>query len=46
MPTRAGEYDPDRLIQPSDVAELVAGVLSMPRTAEVTEISVRPMRKP
>ncbi len=39
-------YDPDRLIQPSDVAELVAAVLSVPRTAEVTEITVRSMRKP
>jgi NADP-dependent 3-hydroxy acid dehydrogenase YdfG len=39
-------YDPDRLIQPSDVGQLVAGVLSMPRTAEVMEIVVRSMRKP
>jgi NADP-dependent 3-hydroxy acid dehydrogenase YdfG len=39
-------YDPDRLIQPSDVGQLVAAVLSMPRTAEVTEITVRSMRKP
>ena len=40
------EYDPDRLIQPSDVAQLVASVVTMPRTAEVTEIVVRSMRKP
>ena len=39
-------YDPGRLIQPTDVAQLVVGVLSMPRTAEVTEITVRSMRKP
>jgi NADP-dependent 3-hydroxy acid dehydrogenase YdfG len=40
------QYDPDRLIQPSDVAQLVAGVLSMPRTAEITEIAMRSTRKP
>jgi NAD(P)-dependent dehydrogenase (short-subunit alcohol dehydrogenase family) len=40
------QYDPDRLIQPSDVAQLVASVISMPRTAEITDIAVRSMRKP
>jgi NADP-dependent 3-hydroxy acid dehydrogenase YdfG len=39
-------YDPARLMQPTDVAEMVAAVLSMPRTAEVTEICMRPMLKP
>jgi NADP-dependent 3-hydroxy acid dehydrogenase YdfG len=45
----AGEgrrYDPDSMIQPDDVAELVVTALALPRTAEVTELSVRPARKP
>ena len=39
-------YVPDRLLQPEDIAELVVGVLTLPRTAEVTDVSLRPMRKP
>ena len=39
-------YDPARLLQPSDVAEMVAAVLSLPRTAEVTEVAIRSMRRP
>jgi NADP-dependent 3-hydroxy acid dehydrogenase YdfG len=39
-------YVPERLLQPSDVAEIVTAALSLPRTAEVTEIFVRPMMKP
>jgi len=38
-------YRPERLMQPSDVAELVLAALRLPRTAEVTEIAVRPMLK-
>ena len=38
-------YAPDRLMQPSDVATMVLCALSLPRTAEVTEISIRPMFK-
>jgi NADP-dependent 3-hydroxy acid dehydrogenase YdfG len=37
---------PQRLLQPSDVAEIVSAALSLPRTAEVSEIAVRPMMKP
>jgi len=40
------EYHPDRLIQPDDVASVVVGALLLPRTAEVTDIHVRPMLKP
>jgi NAD(P)-dependent dehydrogenase (short-subunit alcohol dehydrogenase family) len=36
---------PDALIQSEDAAEMVVGALSLPRTAEVTEIAMRPMRK-
>ena len=39
-------YAPGLLLQPEDVAEAVAGALALPRTAEVTEIMIRPMRKP
>jgi NADP-dependent 3-hydroxy acid dehydrogenase YdfG len=39
-------YDPARLMQPTDVAEIVAAVLTLPRTAEVTEVSLRSMLKP
>lgn len=39
-------YDPGALIQPEDVAALTVQVLSMPRTVEVTDISLRPLRKP
>ncbi len=38
-------YQPERLMQPSDVAEVVLAALILPRTAEVTEIAVRPMLK-
>jgi NADP-dependent 3-hydroxy acid dehydrogenase YdfG len=39
------EYRPEHLIQPSDVAQMALHALSLPRTAEVTEIAMRPMRK-
>jgi NADP-dependent 3-hydroxy acid dehydrogenase YdfG len=39
-------YDPSRLAQPSDIAQIVAAVLNLPRTAEVTEIAIRSMLKP
>lgn len=38
-------YPPELLIQPEDVASLVLHALSLPRTAEVTDIHVRPFRK-
>lgn len=37
-------YDPERFLQPSDVASVVLNALSLPRTAEVTEVRVRPGR--
>jgi short-subunit dehydrogenase len=39
------DYPPDRLLQPQDVAAVVIHALSLPRTAEVTDISIRPMAK-
>jgi NAD(P)-dependent dehydrogenase (short-subunit alcohol dehydrogenase family) len=39
-------YHPEYLLQPSDVAAVVLNALCLPRTAEVTDIHLRPMRKP
>jgi len=38
-------YEPELLLQPEDVAEMVTHALRLPRTAEVTDISIRPMQK-
>jgi NADP-dependent 3-hydroxy acid dehydrogenase YdfG len=39
-------YEPAELLQPEDVAEIIVATLGLPRTAEVTDIFIRPMRKP
>jgi len=39
------DYHPGRLLQPEDVAAMVVAAIALPRTAEVTEISIRPMVK-
>ena len=39
-------YAPEQLLQPEDVATTVIAALSLPRTAEVTDISIRPMIGP
>ena len=39
------DYPADKLLQPEDVASVVINALSLPRTAEVTNISIRPMNK-
>ncbi len=39
-------YHPERLMQPEDVAAVVINALKLPRSAEVTDISVRPLMKP
>jgi len=38
-------YHPDRLLQPEDVAAIVVAAIALPRTAEVTEISIRSMAR-
>jgi NADP-dependent 3-hydroxy acid dehydrogenase YdfG len=38
-------YRPTRLLQPEDVAAVVMNALCLPRTAEVTDIHIRPMMK-
>lgn len=40
------DYRPERLLQPEDIASVVINALCLPRTAEVTEIDIRPMQKP
>lgn len=37
-------YDPTRFLQPEDVAASVVHALSLPRTAELTDLHIRPMR--
>jgi short-subunit dehydrogenase len=39
------EYRPELLMQAADVATIVIDALKIDRTAEVTDISIRPMRK-
>jgi len=39
-------YTPETLMQPEDVAAVVINALRLPRSAEVTDISIRPLMKP
>ena len=41
----ARDYRPELLLQPEDVASAVTNALSLPRTAEVTEINIRSLAK-
>ena len=38
-------YNPDVLLQPEDIAAIVVDALSLSRTAEITNINIRPMIK-
>ncbi len=38
-------YLPEMLLQPADVAEIALQILTMQKSAEVTDISIRPMKK-
>lgn len=40
---RGNEYRPELLLQPDDIATMVVTALLLPRTAEVTDIHIRPM---
>ncbi len=42
---RGWRYEPDLLLQPNEVATMVAGIIEMPRTAEVTDVTMRPAIK-
>jgi NADP-dependent 3-hydroxy acid dehydrogenase YdfG len=39
-------YHPETLLQPVDVATVVTAALALGRTAEVTDINIRPLQKP
>lgn len=39
-------YVPERLLQPEDIAAIAIATLRLPRTAEVTSLTIRPMQKP
>ncbi len=39
-------YNPEVLLQPEDVASVIAHALTLPATAEITDLSIRPTRKP
>ena len=39
------QYTPELLMQPEDVAHMVMAAIRLPRTAEVTEIRMRPLVK-
>jgi NADP-dependent 3-hydroxy acid dehydrogenase YdfG len=38
-------YRPERLLQPEDVAAVVLSALELPRTAEATDLRIRPFLK-
>lgn len=38
-------YDPAKLLQPADIASVVVNALELPRTAEVTDLWIRPFIK-
>jgi NADP-dependent 3-hydroxy acid dehydrogenase YdfG len=42
---QASDYKPELLLQPEDIASVVLNALVLPRSAEVTEISIRPLAK-
>jgi NADP-dependent 3-hydroxy acid dehydrogenase YdfG len=39
-------YRPELILQPEDVTSVILNALTLPRTAEVTNIHLRPMIKP
>jgi NAD(P)-dependent dehydrogenase (short-subunit alcohol dehydrogenase family) len=45
MEQEGQEYRPETLLQPEDVASVLVHALTLPHTAEVTDISIRPMCK-
>jgi NADP-dependent 3-hydroxy acid dehydrogenase YdfG len=42
---QGSNYRPELLLQPEDIASVVLNALVLPRSAEVTEISIRPLAK-
>ncbi|ACJ01326.1 SDR family oxidoreductase [Rhodospirillum centenum] len=44
--TKGHPYDPDTFIRPDDIAAMVMAALVLPRTAEVSDITIRPLGRP
>ncbi len=42
---QGNRFDPDIMLQPNDVASMIVNAILLPRTAEVTDIHIRPMRR-
>jgi hypothetical protein len=40
------DYRPERLLQPADIAEMLVHALLLPRSAEVTDLHLRPLAAP
>lgn len=38
-------YEKEQLLQPEDIADSIINALSLPRTAEITDIFIRPLKK-
>lgn len=43
--TEGRPFEPELLLQPRDIASVVLNALSLPWSAEVTDVSIRPMQK-
>lgn len=43
---RGKDYEPDAMLRPDDVATAVVDALRLPESAEVTDLHIRPARKP
>jgi len=39
-------YAPEQLLQPEDIASIVVAAVALPRTAEVTDLTIRSLHKP
>jgi NADP-dependent 3-hydroxy acid dehydrogenase YdfG len=39
------KYEPELLLQAEDIAQVVLASLQLPRTAEITDVEIRPLRK-
>jgi NADP-dependent 3-hydroxy acid dehydrogenase YdfG len=39
------QYRPELLLQPEDIASVILNAITLPRTAEVTDITIRPLQK-
>jgi NADP-dependent 3-hydroxy acid dehydrogenase YdfG len=44
-PAEYHPYRPEKLIQPDDIASVVIHSLGLPKTAEITDVQVRPFAK-